>query len=62
MRYVIARFTKEQRELTYRAYITDALKISGGLNVRWYDLFADKPKKVEMSAEEVISKIRNKFK
>lgn len=62
MRYVIARFRTSQRELAYRIYVTDALRLFGGLNIRWYDMVEnnDTPK-VEITAQEAVTSIKNKF-
>ena len=40
MDFIIAFFEKEQEELAYRIYMTDALKALGGLNIRYYDILA----------------------
>ena len=39
MRYVRARYKQFEREWIYRMYVTDGLKVLGGLNVRYADLF-----------------------
>ena len=67
MRYVIARFNEQQREMAYRIYITDSLKIlsenssnlAGGsrITTRFADII--KPQKTETrTATEVIDHIR----
>lgn len=62
MRYVRARLNISQRNLTYRIYVTDALRLFGGLNLRWYDMVEnnDTPK-VEITAQEAVTSIKNKF-
>ena len=67
MRYVMARYEKEQRELAYRFYITDALrsisentaKFGGGgyIKARYADLINPKPED-NRTQEEIIAKIR----
>lgn len=44
-----------QREQVYRIYVTDALKILGGLNERYIDVF--KPVETR-TAEEIINHIK----
>ena len=53
MDFIIAFFQKEQEELAYRVYMTDAIKALGGINVRFYDLLAPqrKPKDNRSGAE-----------
>lgn len=46
------------RETAYRYYITDALKILGGLNIRFADLF--KPEETRTS-DEIIGGIKDKL-
>ena len=70
MRYVMARYEKEQRELTYRIYVTDALrnisentaKYGGGgyMKVRFADIITPKPED-DRTSEEIISHIRDKL-
>jgi hypothetical protein len=60
LRYVTARYKTQQRELAYRIYVTDALKIIGGLNARYYEFIDDKPQD-NRTAEEVVEGIRNKL-
>lgn len=58
MRYVTARYSQSQREWAYRIYVTDALKILGGLNMRYADAFTpDDPR----TANEVIDGIKGKL-
>lgn len=58
MRYVIARFNQYQREQAYRIYVTDSLKIIGGLNIRYADMFAPEETR---TAEEIIDGVSNKL-
>lgn len=60
MRYVTARYNKQQRELAYRIYVTDALKVLGGLNARYYEYIDDKPQD-NRTADEVVDGIRQKL-
>ena len=60
MRYVTARYNKQQRELAYRIYVTDALKSRWGLNVRYYDFIDNKPED-SRTADEVVNNIRHKL-
>ena len=62
MRYAIARFKTEQRNLAYRIYITDSLKAIGRLDRRYFDSIADdfrETLKPSESAEDIISRIQN---
>ena len=58
MRYVEARYNLYNRDLAYRYYVTDALKVLGGLNIRFADLF--KPEETRTS-DEIIGGIKNKL-
>lgn len=67
MRYVMARYETDQRELAYRIYVTDALRIisentakfSGGdyVRARFADLLRPKPTD-NRTHEEVVEHIR----
>lgn len=62
MRYAVARFKTEQRDLAYRIYITDSLRVIGRLDRRYFDSIADDFKetiKPSESAEDIISRIQN---
>jgi len=59
MRYVMARKEKEYRDTAYRIYVTDALKVLGGLNIRYADLF--KPEETRTASDIKIS-IKSKLK
>ena len=71
MRYAIARYNDHQRELAYRIYVTDCLRIQlecvaqmGGQKLE-VDRFADLyyPKPVDnRTADDIIEGIRNKLK
>lgn len=58
MRYVEARYNLYNRDLAYRIYVTDALKVLGGLNIRFADLF--KPEETR-TAGEIIDGIKDKL-
>lgn len=58
MRYATARYSQYQRDWAYRIYVTDGLKVIGGLNMRYIDLFAAKETK---TAAEIADKIKGKF-
>ena len=62
MRYVRARIKTESREMAYRIYITDSLKLIGDLDGRFADRIAEDfemagPKVEESGAEEAKSVI-----
>lgn len=62
MRYAVARFKTEQRDLAYRIYVTDSLKVIGRLDRRFLDSISDdfrKTLKPSESAEDIISRIQN---
>ena len=50
MRYVRARIKTESREMAYRIYITDSLKLIGDLDGRFADRIAED---FEMAAQKV---------
>ena len=56
MRYAQARYEKNTRDWAYRVYVTDSLKVIGGLNIRYADLF--KPEE-NRTAEEIIGNIKD---
>lgn len=70
MRYVMARYEREQRELAYRIYISDALrtisentaKFGGGgyMKVRFADIIMPRPED-DRTSDEIISHIREKL-
>ena len=71
MRYAIARYQSQKRDLAYRIYVTDCLRIQlecvaqiGGQKLE-VDRFADVyyPKPVDnRTADDIIEGIRNKLK
>ena len=71
MRYAIARYQSQQRDLAYRIYVTDCLRMNlectaylSGHQVK-IDRFADVcyPKPVDnRTADDIIEGIRNKLK
>ena len=54
---------QEQLEISYRAYMTDALASLAGVEERWVDrvsdLVNDRPQAPQQSADEVIARIKN---
>ena len=70
MRYVMARYEREQRELAYRIYISDALrtisentaKFGGGgyMKARFADIIMPRPED-DRTSDEIISHIREKL-
>ena len=70
MRYVMARYGEHQRELAYRIYVSDALKIiadntarfGGGnqINERYWNIIHPAPED-NRTEEEVISHIRGRL-
>ena len=72
MRYAIARYQSQQRDLAYRIYVTDCLRIQleciaqiGGQKLEVNSRFADVyyPKPVDnRTADDIIEGIRNKLK
>ena len=71
MRYAIARYQSQQRDLAYRIYVTDCLRMNiaclagfGGGNVD-FPRFADSylgNKKNDETADDIIERIKNKLK
>lgn len=60
MRYAKARYVEHSRDLTYRIYVTDALKVLGRLEVRYYD-YIRQDKQEERTPEEIIARISDKL-
>ncbi len=70
MRYVMARYLDNQREVAYRIYITDALRIisentakyggGGYIKARYADIIHPKPED-NRTHEEVVAHIRGKL-
>lgn len=54
---------QEQLELSYQAYMTDALANLTGVEERWYDMMAglveNRPQPPQPSADEAIARIKN---
>ena len=61
MRYVSTRAEERAREETYRIYLTDALKIIGGLEIRYAE-FLEPQTQETRTEEEIVSNINNKLK
>lgn len=62
MRYAVARFEKEQREMVYRIYITDSLYYQSRnkmLDVRYFDLIHRKND--NRSGEEIANDLFNRM-
>ena len=59
--YCIAAFNRLQEEKLYRIYVTDALKVIGGLNVRYCDLISASVPREERSGEEIITSLSEKL-
>lgn len=47
---------REQEKRAYQIYVTDALKIIGGLNIRYVDML--KPQAAQESPEEIIERMK----
>ena len=71
MRYAIARYQSQQRDLAYRIYVTDVLRITARYTAALghfdldFDRFADRiyPQPVDnRTADDIIDGIRNKLK
>ncbi|MDE7398968.1 MAG: hypothetical protein K2N06_05505 [Oscillospiraceae bacterium] len=70
MRYCIARFQKNNLDMTYRVYVTDALKLiaentskyAGGsyMKIRFTDIINPKPEETR-TADEIITSITDKL-
>lgn len=59
LRYAQARYKQYERDWAYRVYVTDGLKVLGGLNIRYADLFKPEEKR---TAEDIIGNISGKLK
>lgn len=62
MAFVIEKIKEKQEEITYRIYVTDALKALTGATVRYYDLIADDDPKPEKTSEQIKAEIFDVFK
>lgn len=56
--HCVSAFLEIRKEELYRAYVTDALKAIGNLNIRYMDYF--KPVETRTS-DEIIDNIKNKL-
>lgn len=63
MQHCIIASRLEQLDISYRAYMTDALANLIGAEERWYDMVAglveNRPQTPQPSADEVIARIKN---
>nr|DAY66830.1 MAG TPA: hypothetical protein [Caudoviricetes sp.] len=63
MQHCIIASRREQLDISYRAYMTDALASLAGVEERWVDrvsdLVNDRPQAPQPSSEEVIAHIKN---
>ena len=63
MQHCIIASRREQLDISYRAYMTDALANLIGAEERWYDMAAglveNRPQPPQPSADEVIARIKN---
>nr|DAX42713.1 MAG TPA: hypothetical protein [Caudoviricetes sp.] len=63
MQHCIIASRREQLDISYRAYMTDALANLIGAEERWYDMVAglveNRPQTPQPSADEVIARIKN---
>lgn len=63
MQHCIIASRREQLDISYRAYMTDALAHLIGAEERWYDMVAwlveNRPQPPQPSADEVIARIKN---
>lgn len=62
MAFVTEKIKEKQEEMTYRIYVTDALKALTGSTVRFYDLVADDEPKPEKTSEQIKAEIFDVFK
>jgi hypothetical protein len=63
MQHCIIASRREQLDISYRAYMTDALAHLIGAEERWYDMVAglveNRPQPPQPYADEVIARIKN---
>lgn len=63
MQHCIIASRREQLDISYRTYMTDALANLIGAEERWYDMVAglvkNRPQPPQPSADEVIARIKN---
>lgn len=62
MSFVTEKIKEKQEEMTYRIYVTDALKALTGATVRYYDLVADDDPKPKKTSEQIKAEIFDVFK
>ena len=60
MRYAKARYRSFGRDYAYRIYVTDALKVLSGIEVRYADFVKETPDPKE-SSDEIIDRMRRKL-
>lgn len=61
MRYVFARYEMKQRELAYRIYVTDALRLLGGFEERYYDWVQPQRPDPDITSTEIIGNLKRKL-
>lgn len=65
MRYVLSKLILYKEDEIYRIYVTDGLKVIGGLDKRYADITRRKPGSIEKeetrTSEEIIENIRRKL-
>ena len=63
MQHCIIASRREQLDISYRTYMTDALANLIGAEERWYDMVSglveNRPQPPQPSADEVIARIKN---
>lgn len=63
MQHCIIASRREKLDISYRAYMTDALANLIGAEERWYDMVAglveNRPQPPQPSSDEVIARIKN---
>lgn len=63
MQHCIIASRREKLDISYMAYMTDALASFAGMSERWYDrvesLVENRPQPPQPSADEVIARIKN---
>ena len=62
MRYVESRYKLFDREEAYRIYVTDAIRLFGKINVRYYDLFKQGKQMTEEEAQQSAEDIKKRIK
>lgn len=54
-------YLEKQEDKLFKVYVTDALKIFGQLNMRYYDVISSKVEKPTESREEIINRLSKKL-